>query len=75
MNLEAWGAGTLTMILFWGIVVVLALLLLRVLFTSPHPIDMEKAKRSPTAFAKERYARGEISRGEYQTIVDDLEEM
>ena len=76
MNFGMWGSGALSMILFWIVIVVLAILVLRGVFTSPPERHVEvKRKRSPAALAKERYARGEISREEYQTILDDLKEL
>ena len=76
MNFGMWGGGALSMILFWIVVVVLAILVLRGVFSVPHGRhEQSKVKRSPAALAKERYARGEISREEYQTILDDLKEL
>jgi putative membrane protein len=75
MNFAAWGNGMLPMILFWIVIIVLAILVLRTIFTSPAEHDGEKVKRSPAALTKERYARGEISRDEYQSILDELKEL
>lgn len=75
MNFAVMGNGMLGMVVFWIMLIVLAILVWRGIFTAPDQHVVEKVKRSPAALAKERYARGEISRDEYQTIVDDLEEL
>ncbi|MBZ0298417.1 MAG: SHOCT domain-containing protein [Anaerolineae bacterium] len=76
MNFGMWGGGALSMILFWIVVVVLAILVLRGVFGVPRGRhEQAKVKRSPAALVQARYARGEISREEYQTILNDLKEM
>jgi putative membrane protein len=73
----------LWMVIFWVIVVALALWLLSRLFpgTGEHPGSQRSATngmasgRSPRALdiLNERYARGEITRAEYQEIRQDME--
>lgn len=74
MNFGAWGSGAVWMILFWIFVVGLAVFFFRRTFTAPDQPEPVKVKRSPVGLVRERYARGEISRDEYQTILDDLDE-
>ena len=72
---DMWGNGVLATILFWIVVTGLAFLVLREILASPHHRDAVKVKRSPLELAKERYARGELLREEYQSILDDLKEL
>lgn len=66
--------GWLLMLLFWGGLIVLALWLVRAMF--PHAT--EPPGRSParepsaTEILDRRYARGEISREEYELMQDTL---
>ena len=75
-----WGMmflGGLLMLLFWGIVIALAVWAIRKFTRSER--DREEGK--PLAFRedsaleilKQRYAKGEISREEYQNMRRDLE--
>ncbi len=77
----------LWMVVFWVVVVCLALWLLSRLFpgTRQHPDDTWKEQPPASQAAtdgtgraldilKERYARGEITRAEYQQMRQDLEE-
>ena len=66
-----WGSG-FWMIVFWVAVVVLAVWFLRSLFSQQSQSDSQV--RSPREIAKSRYASGEISRNEYQEILDNLKE-
>ena len=75
MGFDMWSSGILSMTLFWIVVVILAVLVLREIFASPNRQDAVKVKRSPLKLAEERYARGELSREEYQSILDDLKEL
>ena len=65
----------LGMIFFWGLIIFLAVLLVRALFETgknnrrrSHNID------SPTEILDQRYGRGEISREQYLQMRKDLEE-
>jgi putative membrane protein len=73
------GLGMLPLIVFWIVVVALALWLLSRLF--PRPVDDftprdERPAAGSTESAlevlKKRYASGEISRGEYERVRRDL---
>jgi putative membrane protein len=66
-----WGGGLL-LILFWGIVIVLAIWVLRWLFSSSQPRQPDPAP-SAEDIAKTRYARGEVSREDYLALIADME--
>lgn len=74
---DMWGSSFIAMILLWVIIIGVALWVLRLVFnptTQTHPQESdEQHQRSPLDVAKERYARGELSRDEFQTICDDLD--
>lgn len=60
------------MLLFWALVIGLAIWGLRVLFGSPNAPSYGTRELSPLEIAQRRYARGDISREAYLTLVDDL---
>ncbi len=61
----------LVMLLFWGVLIALAVWLVKVLFDrrSQQPADHVLSAREILA---QRYARGEISRAEYDQMLTDL---
>ncbi len=63
------------MVLFWGALIVLAVLLVRGLFRSNQPTGRDQTSQTPTAkqILELRYARGEITREQYQLMVKDLQ--
>jgi putative membrane protein len=65
----------LGMLLFWGLLIVLAVFLVRSLFSShpAHPGTSGPPDITPKEILKQRYARGEINREQYQLMVKDLE--
>ncbi len=66
-----WGwmvIGWLLMIAFWGGIIALIVWAVR-RATDRGPVEH---KRSPLDIAKERYARGEISREEFEQLKKDL---
>ena len=65
--------GILGMVLLWIGLVFLAVWLVRVIFTSPRPPD-PRAHHPPTAreILDQRYARGDISREEYELMKKDI---
>jgi putative membrane protein len=74
-----WGwmlSGGLMMLLFWAGLIVLVVLAARGLGgggrseTSPPP---REARQTPLEIAQARYAKGEISRDEYETLRHDLQ--
>ncbi len=68
-----WGGMWLGMLLFWGVLgVAVAVLLLK--STKGHSDDDgRKREKSALEVLKERYARGEIGREEFQEKKHDLE--
>lgn len=67
-----WGLGGLTMLVFWGLLIVGVVLLIRLLDrrrTSPPAPTRE----SPIDIARRRYAAGELSRDEFEQMRRDLE--
>ncbi len=70
--------GGLMMVLFWGAIVALAVWAVQAATrterggTSPPASD--RTVRTPLDVAKERYARGEIDREEFQRLRADLED-
>jgi putative membrane protein len=72
-----WGGmifGGLMMLLFWGGLIVLVVLAVRAFSTSGSretPRD-NNASETPLEIVKMRYARGEISKAEYEEIRRDL---
>lgn len=64
MNFAVLGNGMPGMVVFWIMLIVLAILVWRGIFTAPDRPVVEKVKRSPAALAKERNAREEIERDE-----------
>lgn len=67
------GFGLIWMLLFWGVLILLAIWLVSLLFPavkkSEPPADMPA---SAVEILKERYARGELTREEYQQMVNTI---
>lgn len=68
---SGWGGMGLGMILFWGLLVVVIAVLLRVLWGGGAPAERGQGK-SALDVLKERYARGEIGREEFEQKKHDL---
>jgi putative membrane protein len=73
------GSGMIAMVVFWFVVVGLAVWLLSYLFprriNNSHAAGDEADSSSPESaldILKRRYARGEISRDEYEAVRRDL---
>jgi uncharacterized membrane protein len=62
------------MLIFWGGLGLLAIWALSALFGAARP-GVSPTTRSPQDIAKERYARGDISREEFTEIVQSLKEL
>lgn len=63
------------MLIFWGLLIVLAVLLVRGLF---HANRQQAGNSASTVYStkqilEQRYARGEINREQYQLMVKDFE--
>lgn len=72
-----WGFGVfglLLMILFWGGLIALAIWLVSALFpgSSRRPASGADHAQSPREILDTRYARGEITREEYELMKQDL---
>ena len=67
---EAWGLGTMLMMLvFWGLVVV------GIMFAIRWAVEIGRARVTPDSaltILRERYARGEIERDEFEAKKRDL---
>jgi putative membrane protein len=59
------------MLVFWVIIIVLAVLLVKGLFNSNSNRSRDN-DRTATQILDERYARGEITREQYQMMVKDI---
>jgi putative membrane protein len=70
--------GGLMMVLFWGAIIALAVWFVQSLSRrdtgESQPGAAVPPARTPLDIAKERYARGEIGRDEFEQIKRDLEE-
>lgn len=67
------GFGLIWMLLFWGVLILLAIWLVSLLFPAVKKSEPpENALPSALEILKERYARGELSREEYQQMVDTI---
>ena len=70
-----WGlVGMAMMVLFWGGVIVLAVLLVRPLFPRGQQIPPGPIGREPTALEilNQRYARGDVTREQFDQMKRDL---
>lgn len=65
--------GVLMMILFWGAIIALVVWVVQSLSSRDSGSTSSPAGRSPLDIAKERYARGDINRQEFEQIKQDLE--
>lgn len=61
----------LGMLLFWGLLIAGAYWLVRLLFDNK-PRQFAGSGQSPREILDQRYARGEISKAEYDQILGDL---
>ncbi len=66
--------GIVAMLLFWGLLIAGAVWLVRSIF--PGSVKTEKSSEDRSMSSREilnqRYARGEITREQYKTMVNDL---
>lgn len=73
MGFESWGWGGgmgLGMVLFWGAIIAVIVLLVRFLGSAGAARGEDK---TPLQILKERYARGEIGKDEFEQKKRDLE--
>jgi putative membrane protein len=67
------GFGLIWMLLFWGVLILLAIWLVSLLFPAVKKSEpQENTPPSAVEILKERYARGELTREEYQQMVDAI---
>jgi putative membrane protein len=64
--------GGLWMILFWGAIIAGIVWVVRKLAGRDETGSSAPKQRNPLEIAKERYAKGEISKGEFDQIKKDL---
>jgi putative membrane protein len=64
----------LGMLVFWGLLIVMAVVLVRGLFHANQPQAGNSGSNvsSPKQILEQRYARGEINREQYQLMLRDL---
>ncbi|MCL5292663.1 MAG: SHOCT domain-containing protein [Actinobacteria bacterium] len=62
----------LSMIFFWAIVVIGIIILVRWLAVSPGRVPEQRAADRSLQVLRERYARGEISKEDYERMKRDL---
>lgn len=65
------GFGFIFMLLFWGLVILGVVALIRWLLTQSSP-NRSSRDKTPLEIVQERYARGEIDRDEYEQKKRDL---
>jgi putative membrane protein len=67
--------GILLMVLFWSVLIFLAVWVVKVLFTDGGRHSPDQAGPGPSArdILDQRYARGEIDREQYRRMKQDLE--
>jgi putative membrane protein len=70
MGAMGMGIGGVFMLLFWALVMLVVVLLIRWQLSSTG--DADRARRSPRDILDERYASGEIGREEYEQKRRDL---
>ena len=68
--------GAIWMIIFWIIIIGGGIWLLATIFPriNTSPEDRSESDGEPLAILKQRYARGELSKEEFETIRHDLEQ-
>ena len=69
------GIGLLVMLLFWGGLIFLGVWLVKTLFTgntNHRPTDYQDKNTTALEILAQRYARGEITREQYETMKQDL---
>ena len=69
------GFGWLWMIIFWGILILLAIWLVSLLFPAARKSEPDDNRSlSAVDILKKRYARGELSQEEYQQMLETIQQ-
>ena len=75
-HMSGWGYATvsISMVVFWGLVIFTVIMLIRYVNNPEHRTDssLPAAPTPPERLLAERYARGEINEEEYRTRRDTL---
>lgn len=74
-TMYGWGMGPvgwIFMLLFWGVIIFGLILAVRWMSNQGNP-GRKKQPQTPLEILKARYARGEISRDEFERMKKDLE--
>ena len=69
-NMMGWGGG-IGMILFWILLIVVMIVLIKFLMSKPN--EKAENKETPLEILKRRYASGEIDKAEYEEKRKDLQ--
>ncbi len=64
------GYGVFMMVLFWGLVIAGIVLVIRLLTGSSRP---DTGEETPVEILKKRYAKGEVTKAEYEEKMKDLQ--
>jgi putative membrane protein len=67
------GFGGIVMVLFWGVIIVGVILVIRYFMSGQGGGQQASVERDPQQILKERYARGEIDTEEYEERKKNLE--
>lgn len=67
--------GLLAMVIFWAVLIAVAIWLVRLLFPTVNQSDYEhemKSSRSAEEILKRRYVRGELTEEQYQQMLETV---
>ncbi|OKK03941.1 hypothetical protein AMK26_20010 [Streptomyces sp. CB03234] len=72
-NMNGWGwfAMSISMVLFWALIITATVLLFRVL-NRPHEHTHVPAPPTPVQILRDRLARGEVDEDEYRRLMTEL---
>lgn len=76
-GMMGWLGGGIMMVVFWGLVIWLVVSLIRNSHGKGHHMcghghDMQDKENSPLNILKERYAKGEITKEEFESMKKDI---